>query len=100
MQWKDIVRGGKVYHTLFTHWGEGVVERIDGINFFEALCERGKRRVVVKFEFFDNSTRLQNTALRKTPNKKKIREMVASYKKRGVEAVDGGHILILPEKKQ
>jgi len=78
--------------------GEGIVERIDSIDFFETLYEKGNRRVIVKFEFFDDSTRLQNTALRKTPNKKKIREMVEFYRKCGTEAVDGGHILILPEK--
>ena len=80
MRWCDIRPGVVVYPTLMTHWGRGVVERI---------VHSDPRRVKVSFE--DGKTRtLRATELRKTPNKKKMKEMESLYRSRGtpVEVTD------------
>ena len=97
MKWREISVGGEVYHGVYTHWGRGVVRRVCGVNMMEAMFERGRRRVEVEFEGVEGVVRLEAAALRKTPNRRKIREMVAMYRKRGLDAVDGGHVLLLPE---
>ena len=93
----DVKVGDTVYHTLSTHWGPGIVEAIERAIPFETWFERGKFRVIVQFENHTGSSRLRFTELRKTPNRKKIREMVAMYRKQGVDAQDGGDRLILPK---
>lgn len=97
MNWKDLKIGSTVYHTIMTHWGKGIVERIDGANYLEAMFEKGNRRIVIRFEGREGLARLQNRDLRKTPNKKRIREMVEFYKGRGVKAINAGDRLIIPE---
>ncbi len=97
MRWNDLRPGTKVYHTLFTHWGKGVVERIDGVGYLEGMFEGGDKRAVVRFEGCDGTVRIRANELRKTPNRKKIRSMVELYRKRGVDAVDGGDRLVMPE---
>jgi hypothetical protein len=96
MNWKDIRRGATVYHCIFTHWGKGVVQDVVSVNLGEAMFEKGDRRAIVQFEEHDTAMRMQATALRKTPNRKKIRDMVTWYRERGVQAEDGGDRLILP----
>ena len=98
MNWRDITSGGVVYHSLFTHWGPGTVEKVVSVDLLESMFERGNRRVLVKFDCHETAVRLRNTEIRKTPNKRKIREMVAVYQSRGVDARDGGDRLILPGK--
>ena len=96
MKWKDIYKGAVVYHCVYTHWGKGIVQDVVVANLFEYLFEKGNRRVLVKFVAHDTVTRIQSNSLRKTPNRKKIRKMVALYRKRDVAAEDGGDRLILP----
>lgn len=97
MKWSDIRPGVLVYHSLYTHWGKGVVFRIAHVDALTAMFERGTtQRVLVKFEEHDEATLVTLQMLRKTPNRKKIREMVAMYQKRGVGAKDGGDRLVLP----
>ena len=90
MRWSDIRPGVVVYPTLMTHWGRGVVERIVHADPLELMFERGgPRRVKVSFE--DGKMRtLRATELRKTPNKKKMKEMESLYRSRGtpVEVTD------------
>lgn len=104
MRWKDIKKGDVVYHTIFTHWGRGVVKEIRHTTGLENMFEKGRGlgpvRIMVDFEGIDGLARMTSRELRKTPNRKKIKDMVALYKKRGVDAVDGGHILILPKKRR
>ena len=102
MRWADLKPGAIVYHTIMTHWGKGIVEKIQDSNFLEAIFEKGKgnRRLIIRFEGRDNLARMSNRELRKTPNKKKIREMVIFYNGRGVNAVDAGDRLIIPEEKR
>lgn len=97
MIWSEIRPGVIVYHGLFTHLGKGVVVCVQAANMFESMFEKGNRRVVVDWEDKDASSRHKLLELRKSPNKKKIRDMVRIYKLRGQEAKDGGHILILPK---
>lgn len=96
MKRRDVKVGARVYHTVFTHWGSGVVQGIVRANAMEALFERGAYRAVVHFAAHTESVRTILPHLRKTPNRKKIRDMVAMYRKRGVDAQDGGDRLILP----
>ncbi len=97
MQWKDLRPGTVVYHNLLTHFGKGIVECVQGVEFLEGLFERGKRRAIVTFEGRSEKVRCRCGELRKTPNRKKIREMVQFYKARGRNVVHGGDRLILPE---
>ena len=98
MNWNDIQPGITVYHSLMTHWGKGIVIKVDAVGFLEAMFERGRKRVVVQFEGHDNSSRMRLNKLRKTPNRRKIKEMVDFYQRRGTNAVDGGDRLLLPPK--
>ena len=97
MKIKDIKPGTIVYHSIFTHWGKGRVIRTTGRNLLERLFGRGKILVEVKFDTKNNVVRMRPNELRKTPNKKKIRDMVSLYATRGVVAKDGGDRLILPD---
>lgn len=97
MNWRDIRRGMTVYHTIFTHFGPGIVEGIVTCDGLERLFERGNRRVLVLWDKSDKASRMQLREIRKTPNKKKIRTMVEIYQRRGVDAKDGGDKLILPK---
>ena len=96
MNLRDIKVGDVVYHSLYTHWGKGIVEKITMVNTMEKLFEFGTHRVIVRFAEHQTSSRVSLNEIRKTPNKKKIREMVEFYQKRGVDAQDGGDRLILP----
>ena len=98
MNWKDIKPGKTVYHGLLTHFGKGEVLEIVPCTLLEVFFERGSKRVLVQFEGCDEPVRMQPATLRKTPNKKKIREMLEFYEKRGTPAKDGGDRLILPGK--
>ncbi len=91
MKWADIHPGAIVYHGLLTHYGKGTVIRIA-----ESIFDKKLRAVIVKFEGRGATSRLRAGQLRKTPNKKKIRQMVKFYHDRGKVAADGGDILILP----
>jgi len=96
MNWNDIRPGTIVYHRILTHWGKGKVIKISFVDCYEAMFERGSRRIVIDFEGLETPARLKLSAIRKTPNKKKIREMVAFYQGRGVDARDGGDRLLIP----
>ncbi len=96
MNWRDVQPGATVYHSLMTHWGKGIVRKVVPIGSLESMFERGTKRVIVDFDGLDSPARLQLRELRKTPNRKKIRDMVAIYQKRGVNAQDGGDRLIIP----
>ena len=96
MNWRDIRPGVTVYHTIYTHWGPGVVEKVVPVNLGESMFERGTRRILVWFENREDVARMQLKELRKTPNRKKILAMVDMYQRRGVQAEDGGDRLILP----
>lgn len=100
MQWKDIKPGAVVFHTIFTHWGRGVVVHVRGVDVLENLFERGRWRAVVEFEGLDKRAALRASELRKTPNKKKMRAMIAFYQARGVNAriSDSGERLLIPKK--
>lgn len=96
MKRTDIKVGMTVYHSIYVHWGPGVVKEITYRNFVENLFEKGSTiRVVVEFDGLEEIVRVIPSLLRKTPNKKKIREMVAMYNKRGTAAIDGGDRLII-----
>jgi len=98
MNWRDIRPGVEVYHSLFTHWGKGIVEEVVGVGCLEAIFERGSKRIRVKFEGHDNVAVVRLYELRKRPNRKKIKAMVAFHQQRGTKAEDGGDRLILPER--
>jgi len=98
VNWKDLKPGATVYHSLLTHYGKGEVLQVVLVTLLEALFEQGTRRVLVQFEGCNEPVRTVATLLRKTPNKKKIREMVKFYQRRGTPAEDGGDRLILPDK--
>ena len=97
MNLKDCRPGTHVYHGLFTHYGKGIVVRIDTLTLEERLFEGGRFRVVVSFEGYPQPMRLRSSALRKTPNRKKIRDMVDFHRSRGDLARDGGDRLIVGE---
>lgn len=94
MKWKDITVGTVVYHKIFTHWGKGIVQQIVP---FSCLFEKGTKRAWVVFEHEEGRALMAAPMLRKTPNKKRIKEMIEYYKINGFEAKDGGDRLILPE---
>ena len=96
MNWRDVKRGMTVYHTIFTHLGPGTVVDIVPCCSLERMFERGNRRLLVQWAGGDKPNRTHLCEVRKTPNKKKIRDMVEIYQRRGVDAKDGGDILILP----
>ena len=100
MNWRDVKPGVEVYHGVYTHWGKGIVQRVVCVDYLEALFERGSKRVLVQFEAHDTPTRMRLQELRKSPNRAKIKRMVAIYQKRGVDAKDGGDRLILPGKER
>ena len=96
MNWRDVRNGMTVYNCVYTHWGKGTVLDVVSCDSLERMFERGNRRVLVQYEGVERPVRQQLCEIRKTPNKKKIREMVELYPKRGVDAVDGGDRLIMP----
>lgn len=97
MNRRDIRKGMTVYHSLYTHWGRGIVQGIDAPNYGEILFERGGIRVLVAFEGSRSAvSRMRLRELRKTPNRKKLKAMIELYRTRGVDARDGGDRLILP----
>lgn len=96
MNWRDVQPGVAVYHSLMTHWGQGIVQKVVMANMMERMFERGTRRVIVEFDGLETPTRMQLSSLRKTPNRKKIRHMVRFYQSRGVDAKDGGDRLVIP----
>ncbi len=95
MNWNDIRPGVEVYHSLFTHWGKGIVQKVVSVNCLEGLFEGGSRRIIVQFDGHDSPSRMQLRELQKRPNRRKIKEMVYFYRRRGLEAKDGGDRLIL-----
>ncbi len=100
MNLRDICLGMTVYHTLFTHYGAGVVKRIVHCT---SLTSGGAyvtvKRVSVQWSEKDKATSEHPRSLRKTPNRKKIQSMVELYRSRGANAKDGGDRLILPTAK-
>lgn len=101
MNRRDIKQGMTVYHRLFTHFGKGTVVDLVPRTALESMFERytSHFRVLVEFEHAEpKPLRCLPNALRKTPNRKKITDMVAMYKLRGVEAIDAGDKLIIPER--
>lgn len=100
MTWSDVREGGTVYHVLMTHWGKGIVEQVVLVSALERMFERGTRRVLVNFDAVQGTVRMTVRELRKTPNRKKIRDMVEFYQGRGVNARDGGDRLVLPPKRE
>ena len=98
MIWGDICTGATVYHTLMTHWGKGIVKEVVLVDALERVFERGTRRILVDFKHRPLTVRLTLRELRKTPNRRKIRDMVKFYQGRGVDAKDGGDRLILPSR--
>ncbi len=97
MKWSDMKPGAEVYHSIFTHHGKGVVEKVVNADCLTRMFERGgPRRVIINWADGSRTT-TQLYAIRKTPNRKKIRDMVACYARRGKVAKDGGDRLILPE---
>lgn len=97
MNRRDITIGMTVYHNIFTHWGPGIVQRMSQPNLLESLFESKGYRVLVLWSHHPDPLRVQLKEIRKTPNRKKIRSMVALYQMRGVDAKDGGDRLILPK---
>lgn len=102
MNWKDLRKGVVVYHGVFTHWGRGVVLRVDGVDRLEGLFESGFKRVVVEFAGRRGKppARLTARELRKNPNRTKMRRMVEIYRMKGVDASIDGDRLIIPERKK
>ena len=96
MNRRDVTIGMTVYHGLFTHLGPGIVKDVCGTFGLEAMFEGRGIRVVVQFNDGKTPHRLRLSQIRKTPNRKKIKEMVAVYQSRGVDAKDGGDQLIIP----
>lgn len=97
MKLEDLSPGVTVYNKLYVSWGKGMVIAVAHADGLETLFERGSRfRVVVKFESMEKPVRLMPKFLRATPNRKRIKEMVAYYQSRDVKAIDGGDRLILP----
>lgn len=96
MTWDDIHTGAVVYHRIFTHFGKGIVQSVVDANGLELMFERGgNRRIIVKFEAHEDTTRVMLKALRSTPDVKRIDGMIEFYRGRGVEArnVDGRLII-------
>lgn len=102
MNWKDLRKGVVVYHRVFTHWGRGVVLRVDSVSSLERLFEKGDRRVIVVFVGRQEKppVRCKAIELRKNPNRPKMRRMVELYRMKGVDASIDGDRLIIPERKK
>lgn len=98
MNWKDIHPGILVYHTIFVRWGAGSVEKIVSDKFVENYHNQISRRVIVKFDGRSEKVRVRASNLCKTPNRKKINEMVKYFKDRGTETIDKEDILVVVEK--
>lgn len=96
MRWRDVYEGAVVYHVTYVSFGRGVVSHIRAATPLELIFDRRKKHVVVKFEHTDGLVDAQASQLRTTPNRKKIREMIAYYATRDKVAADGGDRLILP----
>lgn len=99
MNQRDIKVGGTVYHCIFTHLGKGEVLSVGRKNGLEAIFDRGGGpwRIMVRFEHSDGKVhRVTSRCIRKTPNRKKMREMVAVYADRGQTAIAATDRLILP----
>ena len=97
MNWHDIKPGTEVYHSLIVSRGKGIVEAVVGLDLLEAVFEHrgGNKRIIVNWT--DGArTRSSLRSLRKSPNRKRIRELVAYYETRGTVAEDGGDRLIFP----
>ncbi len=99
MKWKDLRPGVIVYHNMFTTRGKGTVIRVLGVDALTSLFERGRWRAEVQFEGCDGLAKMRASELRKTPNRKKINDMMALYKRRGIVAIDCGDKLVLPLEK-
>jgi ribosomal protein S17E len=100
MRWRDVYEGAVVYHVTFVSWGRGVVQHIRAATPLELIFIPRKKYVVVKFEHNECLVEAQASQLRTTPNRKKIRKMIAYYATRDKVAADGGDRLILPSEVQ
>ena len=97
MRWQDIIVGEEVYHRTFTHFGKGVVVAVTDKNGLEVLFEKrgGPKRIVVKFEAHNDTTRVIPAALTPKPNMRRIREMIQFYANRNVTAYEqNGRLMI------
>lgn len=70
MKHKDIHTGMAVYHSLFVHWGKGVVKGVASTYY-----ARGKRYAVCWENQEVGTTICRVNELRKTPNKKKQKQL-------------------------
>jgi hypothetical protein len=96
----DIKPNAIVYHKLLVSLGPGRVLKVVRSSLTEMVFEKrsGRYRVIVAFEYGPKEpVRVVPSDLRKTPNTKRIKEMVLFYRERGRAAVDGGDRLILPD---
>lgn len=100
MRWRDVYEGAVVYHVTYVSFGRGVVSHIRAATPLELIFDRRKKHVVVKFEHTDGLVDAQASQLHTTPNRKKIREMIAYYATRDKVAADGGDRLILPSENE
>lgn len=86
-------KGMTVYHSTFTSWGKGVIREITS-----SIFDTRQKFYVIDFDGRDEPVRLNSLrGIRSTPNRKKIKSMVALYESRGFKAVDGGDRLVLPD---
>lgn len=95
MHWRDIKPGKVVYHSVYTTKGRGVVVGVTESSLLEAVVTGKVRKyALVNFEHGGECT-CSLSMLRKFPNRKKIKEMIAYYTSRGTPAEDGGDRLII-----
>lgn len=96
MHWADIKPGAVVYHRVYTSYGRGVVVGVTASDWLEhAVLGKRRKYVVVRFEHSGSETNdCRLSVLCKSPNRKKIKEMVDFYTSRGTPAEDGGDRLI------
>ena len=98
MDWRDIKSGTVVYHPIYVTWGRGVVQAVVPPTALERAFERGSKRAVVQFAHGPQEARLLASELRKRPAKRRMAEMAALYRSRGVEVlVHEDHLEIVGE---
>lgn len=95
MNLRDIVLQMNVYHAINVQYGRGTVKRII----------RGPHRatttlIAVAFDGVAEEVICKTSELRKSPNRGKIKLMLAEYFRLGVEAVDGWDCVVIPEQRK
>ena len=88
MRWKDIYQGASVYHAFQLHLGPGIVK--DVITIKEKPLQKPIRRILVEFQQSDKIVEANINELRISPNKRRIKDMVALYQSRGQPVIDHG----------